>query len=415
MKAPPIPENEEQRLEAVHKLDLLDTDPEERFDRICELTTTLLQTPIAYLSLIAGEKQFYKATCGMGDMRETPRSLSFCAHTVYLDETLIVEDATGDERFFDNPYVSGEPGVRFYMGQPLHTLDGHCVGTFCVLDVQPRQVSEAQKAHFLSLAAIAETELNLRDALTMKRELEQRNRFIRNVLGRYVTREVADVILDSPDALKLGGEARTITILMSDLRNFTGMSERMAPGLVVAVLNRYLARMVDIILHYGGTVDEIIGDAILVFFGAPLPMENAPEKAIACALAMQKAMEEFNEESRRLGQPELYMGIAINTGEVVVGNIGSHRRMKYSAVGSPVNQTARIESFTVPGQVLISGSTLSEVRDIARVDGRLRVKMKGYDGPVTIYDVGGLGGEHQLYLENPCEFEKRGQAALSGF
>lgn len=231
-------------------------------------------------------------------------------------------------------------------------------------------------------------------------ELEKHNRFVRDVFGRFVTDEVAEQLLNTPEGLRLGGESRTVTVLMSDLRGFTPMSDKLEPTQVVNLLNVYLERMVDVIMKYGGTIDEFIGDAILVIFGAPVSESPAQDaaRALACAVEMQLAMDEVNREVMKLGMPELGMGIGLNTGEVVVGNIGSERRMKYSVVGSPVNLTARIESFTLGGQILISGTTLGYLGDKARVDGRLRVKVKGLDHAVSIFEAGGIGEPYNLYL-----------------
>lgn len=252
-----------------------------------------------------------------------------------------------------------------------------------------------------------QTELEKKTAIIQEKNeaLEKHNRFVRDVFGRFVTDEVAEQLLDTPEGLKLGGEMRTVTVMMSDLRNFTPMSDKLNPDQVVALLNVYLSRMVDVIMKYGGTIDEFIGDAILVIFGAPIT--EGPEKdaarALACAVEMQLAMEEVNQMVagfglKEKGIEELGMGIGLNTGEVVVGNIGSEKRMKFSVVGSPVNLTARIESFTLAGQILISGSTLKALSGRVRVDGRLRVKVKGLNHAVSIYEVGGIGEPYNLYL-----------------
>jgi adenylate cyclase len=185
-------------------------------------------------------------------------------------------------------------------------------------------------------------------------ELERRNEFIRKVFGRYTSDEVVEALLDAPDGLKLGGEKRTVTILMSDLRGFTALAERLEAAEVVSLLNHYLSAMVEVIQQQGGTIDEIIGDAILVLFGAPVAMEDDARRAVLCALGMQKAMAGVNEQNRQRGWPEIEMGVALHTGEVVVGNIGSVKRSKYGVVGRTINTTARIESFTVGGQVIVS-------------------------------------------------------------
>ena len=182
----------------------------------------------------------------------------------------------------------------------------------------------------------------------------------RETVGRYLSDEVAEALLAGPEATELGGERRRVTILMSDLRGFSALSERLAPERVVDVLNIHLGVMGNVIAEYGGTIDEYIGDGILVLFGAPVAREDHARRAIACALAMQLAMDEVNERATAIGLPRLQMGIGISTGDVVVGNIGSERRMKYGVVGSPVNETGRIESATVGGQILVSESTLTE-------------------------------------------------------
>src|SRR5919199_53781 len=148
--------------------------------------------------------------------------------------------------------------------------------------------------------------------------------------------------------------------LMSDLRGFTSLMGCLAPEQVVTIINRYLSAMVDVILQYEGSINEFIGDAIFVIFGAPLWRPDHAQRAVACAVAMQLAMVSVNAQNRSDGLPEVEMGIGVNTGEVVVGNLGSHKRTKYGVVGTHVNLTARIESYTVGGQILISATTLQE-------------------------------------------------------
>ena len=167
----------------------------------------------------------------------------------------------------------------------------------------------------------------------LNQQLERRNQFIRETFGRYTSDDIVGVLLDMPEGLKLGGEKREVTLLMSDLRGFTAMAERLEATEVVALLNHYLSAMVEIIHRNGGTIDEIIGDAILVLFGAPMVMPDAAQRAVRCALEMQKAMHGVNEYNFQMGWPEIEMGIAIHTGEVVVGNIGSTKRSKYGVVG----------------------------------------------------------------------------------
>jgi adenylate cyclase len=185
---------------------------------------------------------------------------------------------------------------------------------------------------------------------------------------------------------------------MADLRGFTSLSERLPAEDVVAMLNIYLETMIEIIQKYQGTIDEFIGDAILVIFGAPILRPDDPRRAVACAVEMQLAMTSVNERNRWAGYPEVALGVGLNTGEVVVGNIGSQKRIKYAVVGRAVNLTARIESYTVGGQIFISESTLYECGDILRLDSAMKVMPKGVKKPLTIHEVGGIGGDFQLFL-----------------
>src|SRR5512141_2573433 len=161
--------------------------------------------------------------------------------------------------------------------------------------------------------------------------------------------------------------------------------------------------MVDVISRYEGTIDEIIGDAILVMFGAPLACEDHAAKAVACGLAMQLAMAEVNQRLKAKGAAELEMGIGIHTGRVIVGNIGSLRRTKYAAVGSNVNLAGRIESFTTGGQVLISESTSQRIPSPLRLDGEFQVEPKGAIQTLKLYEVGGIGAPYKLELPSRAE------------
>ena len=226
-------------------------------------------------------------------------------------------------------------------------------------------------------------------------ELERRNEFIRKVFGRYTSDEVVEALLDAPDGLKLGGEKREVTILMSDLRGFTALAERLEATEVVSLLNHYLSAMVEVIQQQGGTIDEIIGDAILVLFGAPVTLENDAQRAILCALGMQKAMEGVNEQNVQKGWPAVEMGIALHTGEVVVGNIGSVKRSKYGVVGRTINTTARIESFTVGGQIIVSPTLIRAAGGGLILGDEVEVHAKGMREPLRCRQL--LG--HEAYRE----------------
>jgi adenylate cyclase len=218
-----------------------------------------------------------------------------------------------------------------------------------------------------------------------------RNRFIRRLFGRYVSEEVVTDLLASPEGPELGGEHRKVTLLMSDLRGFTPLTEGLTPEQVLRLLNSYLAAMADVILAHQGTIDEFVGDGILAIFGAPLARPDDARRAVACAVDMQAALVELNARNEEEGLPRLEMGVAVHTGEVIVGNVGSERRTKYGVVGNAVNHAGRIESFTVGGQVLISDATLAEAGEDVGVGARLAVDAKGTREPIVVYDLRSVG------------------------
>jgi adenylate cyclase len=243
----------------------------------------------------------------------------------------------------------------------------------------------------------------------LNKELDRRNQFIRKTFGRYTSAAIVEALLDEPDGLKLGGEKRKVTLLMSDLRGFTALAERLEPTDVVALLNHYLSAMVEIIQRSGGTIDEIIGDAILVIFGAPTAMSDASRRAIRCALEMQKAMSEVNEHNLRNEWPEIEMGVALHSGEVVVGNIGSTKRSKYGVVGRTVNLAARIESFTVGGQVLVSPALIRAAGQGLILGDEIEVHAKGMQEAIKCREL--LG--HEDHPELAIEEEEQSCATLA--
>ena len=243
------------------------------------------------------------------------------------------------------------------------------------------------------------TELNeLRDAVkamerikALNMQLEMRNQLLSETFGRFLSDEIVRQLLDTPDGLALGGKKRTLTIMMSDLRGFTAMSERMEAGELLSMLNHYLGEMTEEIQKHNGTIIEFIGDGIMAIFGAPAPSESHASDAIAAAIQMQNRMKEINRWNAERGYPMLEMGIGLNTGEVIVGNIGSEKRTKYGVVGSHVNLCGRIESYTVGGQILIPPLTREMAGTKLEVAQEMEVFPKGVKGALVLSHVTGIG------------------------
>jgi class 3 adenylate cyclase len=220
--------------------------------------------------------------------------------------------------------------------------------------------------------------------------------FIKDTFGRYLSRKIVDEILESPEGRRIGGRRQTVTVLMSDLRGFSDLSDSRDPEEMVRILNRYLEAMTQVIERYDGVIDEFIGDAILTVFGIPEEKTDDPARAVACALAMQQTLAGLNREFVADGLPLLEMGVGINTGPVVVGNLGSEARTKYGIVGAVVNVASRIESNTVGGQVLVGEATYARVNELTTALPPMTVMMKGLKRPLVCYPVTAIGPPYEI-------------------
>jgi len=247
---------------------------------------------------------------------------------------------------------------------------------------------------FPVLFARVQTQLALKYANDRNHELvgqlKARNEFIRSIFGRYVSDSVVEQLLGEPDALRLGGETKHLTVMFADLRGFTPIAESLPPASVVEMLNNFFGVMTDVIDEFNGTINEFYGDGILAFFGAPAPLEAHARAALRCGNQMQQLMERVNQINTDAGLPTLAMGIGINTGNVVIGNIGAHTRSKYGIVGSAVNLAARIQSSAAAGEVLASQATLAAAGNGVEYREERTIQAKGIDQPVSVFQVTGV-------------------------
>jgi adenylate cyclase len=227
---------------------------------------------------------------------------------------------------------------------------------------------------------------------------ERKARKIRAMFSSYATEKVVNELIKNPGLAKLGGERREMTILFSDIVGFTTFSEKHTPEEVVAILNEYLGSMTDVIFRWEGTLDKFVGDAIVAFWGAPMRQENHAELALRCALDMVKRLEELQQKWQSEGKPVLDSGIGINTGEVLVGNIGAEgKKMEYTVIGDHVNLCSRVESLTrqFKTHILITEYTLNKIRKLVTIhyighlsiEGKEKVSVKGREEKVGIYEV----------------------------
>ena len=227
----------------------------------------------------------------------------------------------------------------------------------------------------------------------LRESLRQQEEFTHRTFGRYLTDEVLEEILDNGEGLRIGGERREVTMLFSDLRRSTELSEQMDAVSFIRMLNHYLEEMIEIINAWQGNILEFVGDETVVVFGAPRPNESAARDAVACAVAMQRRMDAVNAWNREQGYPDIAMGIGIHTGEAILGNIGSQTRTKYDMIGRNVNLASRIQGFTRGGQILISTETLTAAGGnvLENEQGALWVRPKGIHEEMRLHDVIGFG------------------------
>jgi adenylate cyclase len=221
---------------------------------------------------------------------------------------------------------------------------------------------------------------------------------IRSMFSSYVTEKIVNELIKNPDLARLGGERREVTVLFTDIRDFTSFSEKYPPEEVVAMLNEYLGEMTQIILAWDGTLNKFVGDMIVAFWGAPVPQENHAELAVKCALNMAQRLKELQEKWRSENKPVLDAGIGINTGEVVVGNIGAEgKKMEYTVIGDNVNLGSRVEGLTraYDARIIITEPTLDAIRAAiangtlwgVRVKGLEEVIVKGRTTPICVYEL----------------------------
>ena len=220
---------------------------------------------------------------------------------------------------------------------------------------------------------------------SMVKGLKERD-FIRDSFGRYVDPDFAKTLLLHPDAGELGGTRREVAILMSDIRGFTALSETLSPEVILHILNRYFSHMIDIIQKHNGIIVDFFGDGILVFF-EPLSdsLKNTIHNSILCASDMQNEMQLFNREMENKNLPLLNMGIGVNSGQVIVGNIGSKTRAKYGIVGSAVNITSRIQGTAKREQIVISDSVYNYIKGSISVQKSFKADLKGVDTALDLH------------------------------
>jgi len=301
-------------------------------------------------------------------------------HVVATGGAIASTDASLDDRFKGQQSVIVQ-NLRSILAVPLVTK-GNVIGAVYVDNPFRASVFEDDDREFLQaiadLAAIA---------IDNARQY-QRSEFLRQLFERYVNKQVTDYVLARSDrnTVFLKGERRLVTILNSDIADFSRLFESMRAEELVAFLNDYLKRMIEVVLAHGGNIDKFQGDGMLVVFGAPNPMADHAEQALKAAQAMRKEVASFNRHLAEAGRPAISVGIGIDTGEVVAGHVGSERRLEFTLIGMPVNNAARLSKVRPP-KILLSQATRNHLPRGVAVTKSTPLLLKGAKHPLGIYEL----------------------------
>ncbi len=244
--------------------------------------------------------------------------------------------------------------------------------------------------------------------------VEQKSRYLKRAFSSYISGDLVNELIRSPDKLKLGGEQKEISVLFLDIRDFTSISEKLSPEELVSLLNHFFGPLTDIVLGNRGMLDKYIGDAMMALFNVPLGLKDHPGAAVKSAVEIVEKVKQLNRKFSSQGLPQLKIGIGINSGEAVVGNLGTRSRFDYTAIGDTVNLASRLEGLNkyLGTTILLSQFTYKRIRDKrfnTRKVGNIRVKGKKY--PITVYEV--LVSEN-FSLQDIKFFEKAVEAFLEG-
>ena len=296
-------------------------------------------------------------------------------------QPILIEDVSADERFSGSESLKIS-GLRSAMCAPLVGKDQ----LFGVLYVDNLERPAAFTQDELNVFALVAAQAGAAVDNAMAHEKIAQQSLQRSALERFLSPEVVEMVVANPD-IRLGGVNQEVTVMFADIRGFTTMSEEMEPGRVVEILNEYFTRVTDVIFDNCGTLDKYIGDAVMAVFGAPISKGNDAAAAVNSAIQIQRLLVELNRDAAARRWPELRVGIGVNTGSAIAGNIGSPRRLDYTVVGDAVNTAQRLMTNAAGGQILISESTARKIGKTFDLERLPELKVKGRSEAVPVFRV----------------------------
>jgi class 3 adenylate cyclase len=382
----PVPENEAQRNVALRSYGIMDTPPEIAFTEVGELAAQICGCPVSYVAFIEEDRFWMKAKYGLpDDFQGCPREIAFCSVTVCGAELIYSPDLIEDERFRDFHFVVNEPHFRFYCAMPLITPEGYALGTICVMDFQPRELTFEQQETLRRLAHQLVSQLEYRRRLI---ELDAAHVALEQEKGRadeLLSRILPDAIADE---LKSRGKVEprffpSATILFADIKGFTQFTERAEPAALIAMLDRYFAGFDEAVARHGVEKLKTVGDAYIAVAGLPQPDRHHVVNACLAALEMLDVVAKIRSERERLHLPFFEVRIGIHTGPVIAGVLG-RRRFTYDVWGDAVNVASLMEANSEPNRINVSGSIFQAAATYFEFAARGAVQAKN-KGAVPMY------------------------------
>jgi adenylate cyclase len=388
------PANEPGRLEALKNYAIVDTLPEIGFDEIAELAAQICGCPAALVSFVDASRQWIKAKYGLlpEELSECPREISICKATICNNEILHVPDLIKDERFNTSPLVTGDLRLRFYCGIPLITHDGYALGTLCVIDFQPRELTFEQREALRRLSRQTMVHLELRRRLLQRNEmlLELQHARDRAIADKAESDRLLLNILPPSIADELKTSERvqprffdSATVILIDFTDFTRLVETMEPASVIDQLDQHFTKFDDIMANHRLEKLKTIGDAYLAVGGVPEPNRSHAIDASLCALQVLDHLTKLNRQREKLRLPPWQVRIGINTGPVIAGVVGKHK-FTYDIWGNTVNIAQRVEAAGAPGRISIAETTWQHIKGRFETDARGAIEVK-HKGLVNMY------------------------------
>jgi class 3 adenylate cyclase len=390
----PVPANEAERIRALARYDIIGSDPEEAFDDLAEIAARACGCPIGQVNIVTEKHRWTKACYGLPtSLVEVPRGSSSCQWTICQSDLLVVPDLAADDRFRDLPYVAGPPYARFYAGVPLINPEGYALGTLCVVDFQPRQLTVEQADTLRRLARQATAQLELRRHVIALREAEE-------TLADQKRRaeELLISILPAGVAAELIAHQRvepryhpSVTVLFADFKDFTTFAETLEPQAVVDDLDRFFCAFDEIAARNSVETLKTVGDGYIAVAGLAERNRTHPIDTCLAALEIQDHVARMNRQREKLRMPPWELRIGIHTGGVMAGVVG-RRKFTYDVWGDAVNIAARMEAAAEPGRINISDETHRRVEALFDTEARGLIEAK-HKGRMAMFFLTGIRPE----------------------